>query len=165
MTFSKQNGYEVGTSLVSDETEGIADLVGHESLMLPTDVVVQTESGEHITKAADKVTTTERILDIGPDSVEAVMAVVENTKSVLWNGPMGYYEGGFNESTEKIAQRVADTDTQSIVGGGDTIAAIEKLGLEDKFTFLSTGGGAMLDFLADGNLPGLAALQNSVHGA
>ncbi|HEX7651347.1 MAG TPA: phosphoglycerate kinase, partial [Candidatus Paceibacterota bacterium] len=79
-------------------------------------------------------------------------------KTVLWNGPLGNYEKGFVASTEALARAIAAGSAYSIIGGGDTIGAIEKLGLDDRFSFVSTGGGAMLDFLAKGTLPGIQAL-------
>jgi len=84
---------------------------------------------------------------------------VHNAKTVLWNGPLGNYENGFIEATDDLARAIAASHSHSIIGGGDTIAAIEKLGLFSKFSFVSTGGGAMLDFLAYGTLPGIEALS------
>jgi phosphoglycerate kinase len=82
-------------------------------------------------------------------------------KTILWNGPLGYYEGGFDTATKAVAKLIAESDAFSVVGGGDTVAAIESLGLSDKFGFLSTAGGAMLEFLEKGSLPGITALERS----
>jgi phosphoglycerate kinase len=85
--------------------------------------------------------------------------LAKKSRTVLWNGPLGKYEGGFVESTDDLARAVAATSAHSIVGGGDTVASIENLGLMPHFSFVSTGGGAMLEFLAKGTLPGIAALE------
>ena len=78
---------------------------------------------------------------------------MKNAKTILWNGPFGNYEGGYVEATEAVAKLIAESGAQSVVGGGDTVAAIEKLGINDQFTHVSTGGGAMLQFLENGTLP------------
>ena len=82
-----------------------------------------------------------------------------SAKTILWNGPMGNYENGFQAGTTELAKLVAASDAKTVVGGGDTIASIEALGLSDKFSFISTGGGAMLTFLEQGTLPAIKALQ------
>jgi phosphoglycerate kinase len=84
--------------------------------------------------------------------------IFSKSKFILWNGTLGAYEKGFTEGTESMAQAVSKSGAESIVGGGDTITAISKLGIMDKFSFVSTGGGAMLDFLANETLPGIEAL-------
>jgi 3-phosphoglycerate kinase len=81
-----------------------------------------------------------------------------DSKFILWNGPLGNYEIGFKDSTLELAKKIADSEAMSIVGGGDTVASIAELGLSSKFSFISTGGGAMLDFLANETLPGIEAL-------
>ena len=111
------------------------------------------------------------ILDIGPKSLAELKEKIDNTKFILWNGPLGLFEKGFTEATEELAKMVAErtekgkvdgvSQVRSIIGGGDTLSAISKLGIEDQFTFVSTGGGAMLDFLTQGTLPGIEALENS----
>ena len=88
-----------------------------------------------------------------------MIAAIKDARFVLWNGPFGRFEDGFSLSTEKFAQALAQSPVESIVGGGDTVAAIQKLNLLDKFSFVSTGGGAMLEFLARGSLPGIEAIQ------
>ena len=102
----------------------------------------------------------EAILDIGPKTVEMLAEIAKSSKSVLWNGPLGNYENGFTDGTEGVARAIAGSGAHSVVGGGDTIAAIEHLGIGEQFSFISTGGGAMLDFLAEGGLPGINALNS-----
>ena len=106
----------------------------------------------------DDVKPDEAILDDGAKTIETLAGVVSGAKTVLWNGPLGNYENGFTEGTEALAKVIAASRAHSIVGGGDTVAAIEKLNLNSQFSFISTGGGAMLDFLAKGTLPGIEAL-------
>ncbi len=99
------------------------------------------------------------ILDVGPHTSAALTDLVNKAKTVLWNGPLGLYEHGFTDGTHGLARAIAGSSAHSVVGGGDTVAAIDELGLSDHISFVSTGGGAMLDYLAYGTLPGLAALR------
>ena len=99
-----------------------------------------------------------KILDAGPIAIENLKPFIAASKLVLWNGPLGSYEMGYKVSTLALAEAIAELGNESIVGGGDTIASIKELNLFDKFSFVSTGGGAMLDFLATGTLPGIEAL-------
>ncbi len=100
----------------------------------------------------------EVILDHGPGTGLLLTSLALNAKTVLWNGPLGNYENGFVDATDTLAHAIAASNARSVLGGGDTVAAVEVLGLMPKFTFVSTGGGAMLDFLAKGTLPGITAL-------
>lgn len=157
--FIKAQGHEVGDSLVSDDTMGIDDLVHNEKLIIPTDAVVERADGTRALKKVSEIEVGDKILDIGPDSTRALADSIKQACFVLWNGPLGYYEGGYAAATEAISELIAAHDNVSIIGGGDTIAAIAAEGLIDSFTHLSTGGGAMLEFLADkGELPGIQAL-------
>ncbi|MBI3633865.1 MAG: phosphoglycerate kinase [Candidatus Vogelbacteria bacterium] len=95
---------------------------------------------------------------MGPKSLELLEKMIDDSKYILWNGPMGNFEKGLKQITEDLAVYLSRSAAKTIVGGGDTLAAIRDLGLTDKFTFTSSGGGAMLDFLANGTLPGVEAL-------
>ena len=97
-------------------------------------------------------------LDIGPRTIADFLKVVSTAKTIIWGGPMGLYEQGYTQGTEEVASAVANSSAFSVIGGGDTIAVGQTLNLLDDFDFVSTGGGAMLDFLANGNLPGLKVL-------
>ena len=159
--FLKAEGFGVGKSLVSEHgIEKVQELIASGKIMAPVDVVVETPDGIH-TKLADHVGPEDKIVDVGPESVTELGVRIAHAKDILWNGPLGLYEGGYMESTRSVAQLVADAPAHSIVGGGDTVAAIRELELQDQFGFLSTGGGAMLDFLVDGKLPGVDALVAS----
>lgn len=100
-------------------------------------------------------------IDANPETILLLKEKVELSKFILWNGPLGNYESGYKEGTLELAKILAESGKEVMVGGGDTLAAIKELGLEDKFTFVSTAGGAMLDFLSAGTLPGIEALSNS----
>ena len=141
--------------LLQAQTRGI-------KLLLPTDVVV---AGKFAADAAHRVVTTDAIgdeemaLDIGPATCKAFAAALANAKTIVWNGPMGVFEmDAFAKGTDAVAQAVAASSAISIVGGGDSVAALEKAGLADKITHISTGGGASLEFLEGKVLPGVAAL-------
>ncbi|MES2931459.1 MAG: phosphoglycerate kinase [Patescibacteria group bacterium] len=161
--FMQASGRPVGKSLVSgaDKTE-LKTLMGNRKLLLPVDYVV-THAGEPVSSGRvaeiQDVNPTETILDDGPKTVALIATHAQKAKTILWNGPLGNYENGFVQGTEAVARVIASSKARSIVGGGDTVAAIEKLGISDQFSFISTGGGAMLDFLAKGTLPGLDVLR------
>lgn len=155
--FFRARGLEVGISLVSESAEGVRDIKDHERIMLPVDVVVEGPSGVR-TCAPEEVGPQDAILDVGPKSIAEIGALLADYQFVLWNGPLGNYERGFNEQTEELAGLMAASHATSIVGGGDTIASIEALELGEQFSHLSTGGGAMLDYLVDGKLPAIDAL-------
>lgn len=156
--FFRARGLEVGISLTSEAVGGVSDIKDHERIMLPSDVVVEGPSGVR-TCTPEEVGPQDAILDVGPASVAEIGALLNDYQFVLWNGPLGNYERGFTEQTEELAGVVAASHATSIVGGGDTIASIEALELGGQFSHLSTGGGAMLDFLVDGHLPAIDALR------
>ena len=132
-------------------------------LHLPVDVVVADEISENaMTKkvGVGKVGDNEIILDIGPDTVELFSEVIKSAGTIIWNGPLGFSElPNFAEGTAAFAKAVAKSNAFKIVGGGDSITVIDKLGLSDRIDFISTGGGAMLEFLSGEPMPGIEALQ------
>lgn len=154
----KARGLEIGQSLVSDISLVGAPFLWSEKLLVPVDVVVEGESGVE-TKSVNDVLPTDKIFDLGPETVAMLNEHIENAKTILWNGPFGNYEAGFEEGTEVVAKIVADSDAYSVLGGGDTVAAVEKLGLNDAFGFVSIGGGSMLTFLEHGSTPVLDLLK------
>lgn len=162
--FMRVSGKSVGKSLVSsgvDELE-IRKLLNNPKLMLPLDEVAAPIGAAHDAGrvyGVGDIPSTHGIYDDGPKTVSALSAIVANAKTILWNGPLGLYEKGFTDATEGLARAIGSSSAYSILGGGDTVAAVEKLGLAHRFSFISTGGGAMLDFLAKGTLPGLTALE------
>lgn len=100
-----------------------------------------------------------KALDANEETISMLKAKIDSSKFILWNGPLGNYEHGYKEGTHTLAKILADSGKEVIVGGGDTLAVMKELNLEGKFSFVSTGGGAMLDFLATGTLPGIEALK------
>jgi phosphoglycerate kinase len=165
--FLKAAGHPVGQSLVSGgDLAGIRALLGNERLVLPVDSLVvpaahatDTDARAHARVApVGDVRADEVILDHGPATSALLAGLVQRARTVLWNGPLGDYENGFADATDALARAIADSSAHSVVGGGDTVTAVEELGLLAKFSFVSTGGGAMLSFLASGTLPGIEAL-------
>ena len=156
--FLKGRGFSVGVSLVSPIDLSTSPLINQLNILVPIDVIVSGPNGTR-TVPVDQVGAEEKILDIGPGSVNVIRPHIMTAKTILWNGPLGYYEGGFDCATKAVAQLIAESNAFSVVGGGDTVAAIESLGLQNKFGFLSTAGGAMLEFLEKGTLPGIEILK------
>jgi len=154
----KARGLSVGKSVVSDIDLSGQSIVVNERVLLPIDVTVTNGELRRVTVPED-VHDDEYIYDAGPKTIEMLRARMQDAKTILWNGPLGYYEHGFAEYTKQCAEEVARSSAHSIVGGGDTVAAIELLGLQAEFDFISTAGGAMLVFLETGTLPGIEALQ------
>ncbi|MEA4901014.1 phosphoglycerate kinase [Desulfitobacterium sp.] len=169
-TFLKAQGYGVGKSLVEEDKLSLASellakakVLGVE-IVLPQDVVVAKEfkaEAEHRVVAADQIAEDEMALDIGPASAEAFAKQIIPAQTIVWNGPMGVFEmEAFAKGTEKVAQAVAACSGTTIVGGGDSVAAVEKMGVAEQLTHISTGGGASLEFLEGKVLPGVAALND-----
>jgi phosphoglycerate kinase len=166
-TFFKAQGYPIGDSLVEDEALATArDLLAGagRTLRLPVDVVIgdKFEAGAtHKIMPVAAIPEGWRILDIGPETLANYARVVKGAKTVVWNGPMGVFEfPEFARGTFGLAQAVADSGAVSIVGGGESVAAVHEAGLADKITHISTGGGASLEMLEGLALPGVAALMD-----
>jgi phosphoglycerate kinase len=154
----KARGYEVGQSLVSDVSLKDSPFLWSEKLLVPIDVIVDGPGGV-ATRAVDQVSPDEKILDCGPETVLMLERYIHEAATILWNGPFGNYEAGFTDSTEAVAEIIAEAKAFSVIGGGDTVAAVEKLGLNDKFGFVSIGGGSMLTLLEDGTTSVLEVLK------
>lgn len=156
--FFKAEGKEVGISLVDNRRYNLGGLLRTKKVMLPIDLVLQKGNGTRVASPED-VKEDERIVDIGPETTKKLKEKIKEAKMILWNGPLGLYEGGFVQSTEEIAKAVAKSSAVSIIGGGDTVVTVKKLKLEKKIHFVSTGGGAMLEYLEKGKLPGIDVLK------
>ena len=166
-TFYKAKGYEIGKSLIEEESMPIAEkLLNNPKIILPQDVVVaeKIEPGtDSMTVPADRIPPEMIGLDIGNISVEKYKKILKTAKTVLWNGPMGLFEiPDFAKATDSIAKFLSRLDAKTIVGGGDSASAIRKLGLEERFTHISTGGGASLEFLEGKTLPAVLALEENL---
>ncbi|HLP86465.1 MAG TPA: phosphoglycerate kinase [Candidatus Paceibacterota bacterium] len=156
--FFRARGYEIGASLVGENNFQIPVLLKSKNLVLPTDVKVILGSKNRITKPID-VSPLESIVDIGPQTIENLKDLINKASFILWNGPLGKYETGFGGATEEVLKIISKSKAHSVIGGGDTTALISKLKIEDKLGFVSTGGGATLDFLSKGTLPGIRVLK------
>lgn len=157
--FFKAKGYEVGQSLVSEIDLRESPLLSHPKLLLPPDVTVSDGTTVRVT-TPDTLSNNEKILDAGPATIEMLAPLITNAKSILWNGPLGNYEGGFDTYTVAVAKQVAAARGYAVIGGGDTVASIEELSNQEHFAFLSTAGGAMLTYLETGTLAGIEAVLN-----
>jgi len=156
-SFFKKLGFEVGQSIFDANLSGMTEFLKSPNIILSQDVVTEAR-GDVFVRQVESVKTKETIVDIGPGSLELLKEQIRNAKFILWNGPLGNFEKGFNKGTLEVARAIAISKAFSVVGGGDTVSAIADLKLEKDFDFVSTAGGAMLDFLANGTLPGIEAL-------
>ncbi|HQU07849.1 MAG: phosphoglycerate kinase [Parcubacteria group bacterium 21-54-25] len=160
--FLVAKGYALGASLLSGaDATPIKMLLANERLVLPQDVIIAAPDANVSSAqsaALDAIPEKEAVLDAGPKTQAALSTLAHTAQTILWNGPLGHYENGFTAGTKALAEAIAASSARSIVGGGDTITAIEELGIGEHFSFISTGGGAMLDFLTHGTLPGIEAL-------
>ena len=152
-------GYELGKSLVDRGPKGLSLVLKNKKVILPADVVVKNLSGR-VVKKPEEVRRQDNIQDAGPATIQMLSTKAETAKFILWNGPLGNFEKGFSQGTEALAVAIGRTRAHSIVGGGDTVAAIERGRLAKNFSYLSTSGGAMLEFIAHGTLPGIRALKS-----
>ena len=173
-TFLKAKGYEIGQSLL-DETKidyckemmDKADKLG-KKLLLPIDTVITSEFPDPIDAEiateivdSDKIPADKMGMDIGPKTIELYANAAKEAKTVVWNGPMGVFENPIlAKGTKAVAQALADTEATTIIGGGDSAAAVNQMGFGDKMSHISTGGGASLEFLEGKELPGVAAADD-----
>lgn len=169
-TFLKAKGYEIGKSLLDADRIDFCKKIMADAeakgvqLLLPVDVVVAAEfaaDAEHKVVAADQIPADWEGLDIGPETIKLFNDAIAKAETVIWNGPMGVFEfPAFAKGTNAVAQALADSSAITIIGGGDSAAAVEQAGLAEKMTHVSTGGGASLEFLEGKELPGVAALND-----
>jgi len=172
-TFLAAAGYNVGKSLFEADLVDTAKAIAAKvSVPLPTDVVVANASeinfedflgslakAQAVVKKVSEVSENDMILDVGPDTAQAFAEILKNSKTILWNGPVGVFEvDQFGEGTKTLSQAIAESAGFSIAGGGDTLAAIDKYEVADKIGYISTGGGAFLEFVEGKTLPAVAVL-------
>lgn len=163
-TFVAAQGNNVGQSLYeADLIPNAQKLLETCDIPVPTDVRVATEFSETATatvKQANEIKDNEQILDMGDVSAERLAVILKNAKTILWNGPVGVFEfPNFRKGTEIVARAIAESDAFSIAGGGDTLAAIDMFGIADKISYISTGGGAFLEFVEGKQLPAVVMLE------
>jgi phosphoglycerate kinase len=167
-TFFKALGYSIGDSLVENDklelAKGLLESATGANIKLPVDVVIAdafSADANTQTTTPDAVSSGWRILDIGPKTQVEFRNYISQAKTVVWNGPMGVFEmKAFAKGTNAIAEALTEVDGTTIIGGGDSVAAVEQAGVADKMTHISTGGGASLEFLEGKDLPGVTALNN-----
>ncbi|MEX2368882.1 MAG: phosphoglycerate kinase [Candidatus Paceibacterota bacterium] len=152
-------GQSVGSSVVPEEEFNLSGGLASAALKLPTDVLVLSADGATTIASADDVADDETIVDLGPETLEGIIAACREAKLVVWNGPLGWYEKGYSEATDKLAAALKKMAGKTILGGGDTAAVILDDTRPDDFSFVSTAGGAMITFLSQETLPGIEALQ------
>lgn len=159
----KAKGFYVADSLVGGgDPAALRAIAEHRRLLLPIDAMIASREARRNDAEVAPVSDIPEgtaILDIGPQTMTLLTPHIKKAKTVVWNGTLGLYEHGFMDGTREVAKAILASKTHCIVGGGDTVAALDMLGLTSKFAFVSTGGGAMLDYLAYGTLPGLEALS------
>ena len=169
-TFFKAMGYEIGTSILDEESIDLAGELMKKAeaagvqLLLPVDTVCAKEFSNDSEKAVfdrDSIPADMMGMDIGPKTVELYKECISKAKTIVWNGPAGVFEmPSFEAGTKAIAQALAESDATTVIGGGDSAAAVEQFGFADKMTHISTGGGASLEFLEGKELPGVACLED-----
>ncbi|MBX2809331.1 MAG: phosphoglycerate kinase [Cellvibrionaceae bacterium] len=164
-TFLAASGQPVGKSLYEQDLIPKAEaLMAKTAVPIPTDVVVAqvfSETAQASLKDAAAVAADDMIFDIGPDSSRALAAMIKEAKTILWNGPVGVFEfDQFADGTKALAEAIADSDAFSIAGGGDTLAAVDKYGIADQISYISTGGGAFLEYVEGKSLPAVAILED-----
>jgi phosphoglycerate kinase len=174
-TLLAARGLNMGRSLVEqDQLETARDIMGEadrrqRGLLLPLDAVVAAEARRGVaTQTVDikAVPADLRVLDVGPMTVERYLQSCDGAAAVVWNGPLGVYETPpFDQGTKRLAEGLAGSDAETIIGGGDLVAALQELGIADRMSFISTGGGATLEFLEGKTLPGIAALLDRTAAA
>jgi phosphoglycerate kinase len=170
-TFLRARGLEVGRSLLESELLSAAQEIENKAkersvtLLLPSDVVVASKvevGSESRVVAVDAVGPNDVIVDVGPQTVDAFGNVIRSAGTILWNGPMGVFEiSEFATGTRAVAELLARSSATTVIGGGESVAAVEQLGLADRMSHVSTGGGATLEFLEGRELPGVACLQDN----
>jgi phosphoglycerate kinase len=163
-TFLAAAGHPVGKSLCEhDLLDAAREIASRVAIPLPVDVVVASEFSENATatiRNISDVTEDDMILDVGPETAGQFAELLKNAKTILWNGPVGVFEfDSFENGTKVLAHAIADSAAFSLAGGGDTVAAIDKYGVNEKISYISTGGGAFLEFVEGKTLPAVAMLE------
>lgn len=170
-TFLKAAGYEIGKSLYEPDLVEVANRLIRQAeetgceIPLPIDVVCGKAFDENtpaVTKSVNDIEADDMIMDVGPETSKQLNEIINQANTIVWNGPLGVFEfDQFSQGTEKLARAIAESNAYSIAGGGDTIAAISKFNVEDKISYISTGGGAFLEFLEGKKLPAIEILDEA----
>jgi phosphoglycerate kinase len=164
-TFLKAMGHDIGDSMVEDdEVDTCKELLESDKIAVPKDNVALLEDDE-VDSVGQDIPEGAKGMDIGPETCEEFAEEIKKAQTVFWNGPMGVFEDErFEAGTKAVAEAVAEAEGFTVVGGGDSASALAQFGLDDRVDHLSTGGGASLEFLEQGDLPGLEALREAANG-
>jgi phosphoglycerate kinase len=154
-------GYEVGNSRLPDTDINVQVGLESQALHLPCDVVCEDADGKAKEKSVDEIDNEETIVDVGSQTIAAMENKIGKARMVVWNGPLGWYEKGYTEATDQLADKLARGGSQTILGGGDTAAVVLDDKAAEDFSFVSTAGGAMIQFLANETLPGIEAIDTN----
>lgn len=157
-------GYEIGLSLYEPDLDqasqdALRDLMAQDALYVPAIVVCGKGNGEKHIKHITEVSADDYIYDTAPDGLVELEQDIAQADIIVWNGPLGYYEAGYSEGTKRLLELATAGEAQTIIGGGNTVDAVRDLGFQEQVSFLSTGGGAMIEFLTHGTLPALEQLD------
>jgi phosphoglycerate kinase len=153
-TLLKERGFEIGTSLSETGVKGLKALAKNPKILLPMDVIVENNK-KYISTEVEEIIADDCIVDIGTETLTRIKPLIEKAKLIVWNGPLGKID----DSTIDLLKLLAKSKAEVIIGGGDTVEIISQMKMHKKFTFVSTGGGATLDYLANGTLPGIQVLK------
>lgn len=154
-------GYNIGHSLMEKDKIDVEKVLNNKKVFIPSDVTVKNGEGENRIKKINQVEGEDTIFDAGPETTKELTQKINEAEFILWNGPLGNFEAGFDAGTKEVAKAISEAKAYAIIGGGDTVASISELKIADKIGFVSTAGGAMLDFLSNETLPGIEAIANS----
>ena len=170
-TFLNADGYEIGKSLYEKDLVETSKALMEQAkknncnILLPDDVLTGNKFEENVTAKIKSISDIEKndiIMDIGPKAIKKLNAIIKDAKTIVWNGPLGVFEfKQFSDGTKNLAQEIAKSDAYSIAGGGDTIAAITKFNVKKNISYISTGGGAFLEFLEGKKLPAIEILEEA----
>lgn len=156
----KAEGYNVTNSKTSDyDTHQIIRMIEKGQVFVPSDVIVVNKFGMKLTKLPKRLVAGDKIVDAGSKTVNEITDLIKISKTIVWNGPFGLYEQGYNYLTKRVAKEIVKSNAFTLAGGGDTVAEIADMKLMDKFDFVSMAGGAMLDYIVDGTLVGIESLK------
>lgn len=159
--FFRELGYEIGCSVAGETPKNLKKLIDSGKVMLPVDVMVKNEDGVFV-KTLQEISAGDMILDAGPETMRKLGGIVRGSGFILWNGPLGdYTKSGFEKASITLAELIKESGVRSVAGGGDTVTLLRERHLADAISFVSSAGGAMLEFLAKKTLPGIEALKNS----
>lgn len=157
--FLKVQGYNTGISYVSEKDYGIEKIYKNKKIILPSQIIVKNDKGKWIEKKVTEMANGDNQVELAENMINIIAPHIKKAKLILWNGPFNKYESEIGDFSKKFTKLLLQSKAEVIVGGGDTLAAISNLKIEDKFSFVSTGGGATLEFLAKRTLPGIKALE------